>query len=751
MKKTANIVLIFLFFAGICFPAFSAEVFDTPADTTVISKEDLKAQKRAEKETAKQIKKEQKDLKKKQKEAARLEKKKQKEIQKTLELKELKPEINTEEDLEKNEITETKEADITEKRTFWGRKLFSRTEKSKEENPGVSKSVDEQKSAITGENVKQPQKEPVTQTSEPAPTDVLVDSDTIEYFPERHEFEAVGHAKVIFPSEKSTLMADKIIFNHDTNYIKGYDNVVMIKDGQRVFGDYVQIDLNNENALITKPVMHRMNIKIQAKDATVYDAKTEAMEGTAKFEGKGGMYKFTSRSVFGFNNPMLPDAIDKEYLIKEKFDNKWKLKANKIIVDSRKDHDVVTLVNTDIYLKGHKVAKAGKIKLYTDKEQNFIETNIVELGSMRNMGAYIAPSVVLPVPGGATLKIGPGLMLNDELGVGAIGRFMSETNKTAFGYGTAEDRFVMRGRQTLTDSMYVDYAINTYMNEWFMGGRMPQHGFQLVHRKVYNLDDLGVRFENRFTGGYAKDWKRNLGTMRFRWMTQTTKDFLQYKDYEHDFAAKLGLSLQSATALYGTGDTYGLVRIGPTLRTQYKNWQQYLAYYIGGEAGQSPMRFDRFYYGKSSVQLGESLRLNKYITLMYTATLALSDTPNDKMLQENRFYVALGPDDFKVLLGYDAYRQSTVFGIDMALGADNSEAEFKRMVLNEPEKIGKSNKKKTKKTVKVKNKRPVEQQKYERTDNPMDRSVRDYNDYNPGFNMFNNAIIQPSMIRPPGY
>ena len=92
-----------------------------------------------------------------------------------------------------------------------------------------------------------------------------------------------------------------------------------------------------------------------------------------------------------------------------------------------------------------------------------------------------------------------------------------------------------------------------------------------------------------------------------------------------------------------------------------------------------------------------------------------------------------------------------VFGIDMALGADNSEAEFKRMVLNEPEKIGKSNKKKTKKTVKVKNKRPVEQQKYERTDNPMDRSVRDYNDYNPGFNMFNNAIIQPSMIRPPGY
>ena len=730
MKKIA-ILLIFIFLAGISLPALSAEVFDTPADTYVMSKEDLKAQKRAEKEAAKQIKREKKELEKREKEAAKLEKKKQKELAR----------IKSQEEANSEE---------SEKKTFFGRKLFSRTEKSKDEKENVVETEEKEQPSETAQNQQQPQKEPAVQEPEPNPTDVLVDSDTIEYFPERHEFEAVGHAKVIFPSEKSTLMADKIIFNHDTNYIKGYDNVVMIRDGQKVFGDYVQIDLNDENALITQPVMHRMNIKIQAKDATVYDAKTEAMEGTAKFEGKGGMYKFASRSIFGFNNPILPDAIDKEYLIKEKFDNKWNLKANKIIIDSRKDHDVVTLVNTDIYLKGHKVAKAGKIKLYTDKDQNYIETNMIELGSMRNMGAYVAPSVVLPVPGGSTLKIGPGLMLKDELGVGAIGRFMSETNRTAFGYGTAEDRFVMRGRQTLGESLYVDYAINTYMSDWFMGSRMPQHGFQLVHKKVYNLDDIGVRFENRFTAGYAKDWKRDFGTTRFRWMTQSTKSFLQYKDLDHDFAADLGISVQSVASLYGTGEAYGMARFGPTLRTQFKNWQQYVAYYIGGEAGQSPMYFDRFYYGKSSVQLGESLRLNRYLTVMYTATLALSDTPNDKMLQENRFYVAIGPDDFKVLLGYDAYRQSTVFGIDMALGADNSEAEFKRMVLNEPEKVGKSNKKKKNKPVRVK-RRPVEATPVDRPENPMDRSVRDYNDYNPGFNMFNNAIIQPSMIRPSGY
>ena len=102
-------------------------------------------------------------------------------------------------------------------------------------------------------------------------TEVLVDSDSIEYFPERHEFEAVGNAKVSFPEENSTLLADRIIFNHDTNFIKGYGNVVLIKEGQRVNGDYIQVDLYEDNAMMTHPVLDHLAIKIRAKNAQVSD------------------------------------------------------------------------------------------------------------------------------------------------------------------------------------------------------------------------------------------------------------------------------------------------------------------------------------------------------------------------------------------------------------------------------------------------------------------------------------------------
>lgn len=615
------------------------------------------------------------------------------------------------------------------------KKFFSILEKNKDEKTSEeANAADEtQKKDVTAE--KPDNAGPVT--------NVLVDSDTIEYFPERHEFEALGHAKVFFPEENSTLTADKIIFNHDTNYIKAYDNVVIDRENEKIFGDYVHIDLNDENAVITNPVMAHMNIQIKAKHGNINDAKVEAMEGTANFQDSQ-MFHLVSRSVFGFEKPPLETELDKTYFVKEKYNNEWNLKSKVIIIDSYKDRDIVTLEKSDVFLKDLKVGSTGKIKIYTNKEQQYVETSIAEFGSLRNLGAFISPAYVFQLPGSSTFKVGPMLNYDDsELGFGGLGRFQSGTNRTDIGYSTARGKVVVRGRQKFTDKLWLQYGMNSYMDEWFMGGRMPEYGGQLVYSSPYYNEDLKLRFENRFTGGFFKEWgESNFSTTRFRWQTNTAKEIYNYRNSDNKFAATFGLNIQSTTSLYGTGDTYAMVRTGPYLRTQYRAWQQYLGYFIGGEAGDSPFWFDKFYYGKSSVMLGESLKINKYLSLMYSAVIALSDTPNDKMLQENRFYLVIGPDDFKVLLGYDAYRKNTTFGINMAVGTENSEVEFKKLILNEPENLGKS-------TGKKKTKNVADKKDQSKNEDPMNRSVKDYDGYQPGFGALNN-LIQPG-IRPMGY
>ena len=604
------------------------------------------------------------------------------------------------------------------------RKFFTKAEKSKKE--------------IKDESAKEEQA-----------TDVFVDSETIEYFPERHEFEAIGNAKVTFPSENSVLLADKIIFNHDTNIVKGYGDVVLIKEGQKVNGDYIQVNLNEDNAMMSHPVLNHMLIKIKAKNAIVNDAQTEAMDGIVTFNDKTS-YKFVARPVFGFHEPMMDEVIPKNFYFKEKYDNKWRLKAKTIVIDSYKDRDVATLKNADIYIKNTKLGSAGNLKLYTDKEQDYIETNMLEMGSLRNIGAFISPGYVFQTPNSSTLKLGPALTYDHDIGVGAVGRFLTDKNRTAFGWGSSKSKFVVRGTQDLTENLSLQYGLNSYLSNGFMGSRMPKYGFQFIHDKDYQIEDLGINFRNRFSGGFARDWNRSFSTARFVWQTNSRKSFFTYKNPESKFAVDMGLNVQTHAALYGTGDTMGVVRAGPYLRTQYRSWQQYLGYFQGGQAGNTPFYFDRNFYGKSNVVLGESLRVSKYLTLMYAATIVLSnDAPNGDMLQENRFYFLIGPDDVKFMIGYDAFRQNASMGLMLNVGAENSDVEFNRLILNDPQAIGQH--KKSEKQKLAAQKKKAEEEKKKKQSDPMNRSVRDYDDYNPGFNMMpGGTMLQPSLIRPPG-
>ena len=139
------------------------------------------------------------------------------------------------------------------------------------------------------------------------------------------------------------------------------------------------------------------------------------------------------------------------------------------------------------------------------------------------------------------------------------------------------------------------------MNNFFLGSRMPKYGIQLIHNKKYDIKDLDVTFQNRFVGGFYQDRNRDFSTTKFAWQTSTGKSLFKYKNPDWKFALDSGLMVQTHASLYGTGDTMGVFRVGPYLKTQYRSWQQYLGFFQGGQAGDSPFYFDKNFYGKASV------------------------------------------------------------------------------------------------------------------------------------------------------
>jgi hypothetical protein len=379
-----------------------------------------------------------------------------------------------------------------------------------------------------------------------------------------------------------------------------------------------------------------------------------------------------------------------------------------LYVEAGKNHD-------KIIAKGIKISKNGRywfswptLTTYTDKERNFFEGNYPEFGTRRKLGMFVGPGFAFGGPGGSVVKVIP--MLNyqhSSFGFGGMLKYRNTFNSTELGYGSAADIFFLRGNQRLDDNLFLQYSANSYMDEWFMGSRMPKYMAEIFYDKSYKKPDFlaegkGLTFRHRIGFGLMEDNDRNyygehLGgngttTTRLRYMAQISQDLYHYSNPDKDFYFNLNFVMQGSAALYGTGDTQFIGRVGPMTHIQYKRWMQDIGYYQTGYSDETPMpRFDAYRYGHSALYVSEIFRVCKYLSVGWSGMANLSDdSPNGKLFQENRFVFAFGPDDLKIRLGYDFVRKTTYFGFDVAFDTKGTSISYGRMEIKNPERLGKN-------------------------------------------------------------
>lgn len=543
----------------------------------------------------------------------------------------------------------------------------------------------------------------------------ILDCDFMEYFAPRTELEANGHVVMVFPQNNSSVKADKMIYNQTTNFIKAFGNVVLNNDGKEVFGDYMQIDMNEENALMDNPVSDVFQVRARAKKGYMY--------GDKLIQEQGSMY-ITKKTMINVRNEFFgpdlsPDRMfvpekDRAYYKKGNHGEKFKIKTTDLIINSKKEHDTLTLKHAEIYFNEKKVGTVPSITLHTNKNQDYAEADYPELGTMMNLGMYAGPGFDFDTPMGTNLKVVPIInyqsnSLDNEstLGYGAIAKFKSATNKFDMAYGTANKVFILRGKQKLDDNMYFQYGTNSYMDDWFLGFRMPRLMGEVVYEDAYTFKDfiaknLPMMYTHRIAGAYVQDGNTGvgqgpigedgIGTMRFKYMAEIAQTLYSFgNSLETPLNAALQMAGQGSVAVYGTGDTQTIARIGPRIHTQYKNWMQDVGYFLSAYNDETPLlNFDRYMYGRSNAYLRETFRLNKYLAFSWFGSLnLLQDSWDGKMLQENSFFLSIGPDDIKLHVGYDTIREQSFMTLALALDAKGTTVEYKKMVIKNPDTLGK--------------------------------------------------------------
>ena len=172
-----------------------------------------------------------------------------------------------------------------------------------------------------------------------------------------------------------------------------------------------------------------------------------------------------------------------------------------------------------------------------------------------------------------------------------------------------------------------------------------------------------------------------------RYMAEVDQKLIKYENKENLTAAWLSIIGQGSTALYGSGETQVIGRIGPRLHTQYKRWVQDLGYYQSAYDDNTPMPvFDAYRYGKSNVYVREYLRVHRLLTLSWFGSLTLSDDRyRNNRFSECAFFVSIGPDDLKLNVGYDVIRENAYVNFSVALDPKDMQIDYDRMTIKNPE------------------------------------------------------------------
>ena len=612
-----------------------------------------------------------------------------------------------------NKTPETKEHKKS-KFSFFGKKLKTREDKNydyttpfpeyegeeNEETPEGTQENTQPSSIDTTGNTPIKANTAITDITEeePEPTDPGVDidmiSDYLDYYPEEEKMVAKGNASVKIRGQDTTLKADLITFYKATQIIVAEKNVRIIKNQMEMKGDYVKVDLSEESALIDRPVTNIAALKIDAKDAIVHTDKIDAFKGVATTNEKLNLVLVAnSFNQFGdAKQEMINDVMSEENIDKK---TNYRIKTKQIIVKPDEYRNKITMKNADIYIGKRKIATVPSVDITTDKEMSEVETMLPEIGQNRQTGMYIGPSGLVSLPFGSTLKLSPVFAFNTtDFGGGGLIRYKSETNKTLLGYTSVKDLFIVEGQQDLfIPELKLQYTANNYANDWFMGDRLPKYSAEAIFQKSMILDDLDLRFTQRYAAGYVADATRGIendnswGTFRAKAQGEIMKNrpIFNWKDLiTFNYRAQYDISQ------YATGETYAIVRTGPDMRLKYKRFKFFLMYLLSGIGGETPMWFDQYYYGRNNLSGMVEYKVNKYLSVGYYASANLSkDNWDGRLMAENRLYAKFGPPDFKISFGYDTVRSRTLMDVSMLVGSENSKIEFEKLTVLDPQKLEK--------------------------------------------------------------
>lgn len=517
-----------------------------------------------------------------------------------------------------------------------------------------------------------------------------INADSISYDDTEGNVYAYGNVEIISVAKGTTIKADEAILDKAEQKIKLFKNVKVIKEGSELAGDSLIVDLNEQNVLMDNPVLNAYSFNIVAQEGYIISNDIQMINGTIKSD-RQNLLSFETRAFQAYEN-VATDYSRKRNVDRSSADRsvkqRYRVEAKEIVLTSYKDHNSLLLKKANVYYNNHRIVWNSDLEIISDKEKQVVETSAPELGNLRNFGMYLGYGYVQKLPKGQTLKIMPALVYSkDDFGLGIIGRHQSINNRLEAGWATPTSNLIVKGSYRLGKGLGLRYGRNTYLPEGFLGARRSGYALQLQHIQNFKVNGIdGLLYRQGIYAGIFSDYRKRkqesaYATTRFRYTGELRKNLFEYNNEEQEMSIRVSALAQGAATVYGSGHRMGIIRVGPYLTTRLKFWESSIAFMLSGIHGTTPFKFDRYRYGRETIQLNEQIHFSDKFALGYRTFLTpLKDNYNKEFMTESRFYAVVGPQDLKVVLSYDFVRDVAHCEFMFLLGTDSAHIDFERLI-----------------------------------------------------------------------
>jgi lipopolysaccharide export system protein LptA len=543
-----------------------------------------------------------------------------------------------------------------------------------------------------------------TANKQPHELFVEITADEIYYDQETNFYEAKGNAETYLPEEEAMLYADTITFNGTTKLLEAQGNVKVVQGEDFISGSYASFAVDTNEYLVSDPRVLVKGLRLKARVAESVFIKRVPGQKTKPnviklYDGMAALDKPVSVYLRG-NTLSTRYTREQDVALKHRNPDWDDLPEKPAFRYTAKEvtYDDTKKIN-NLQIKGAKVWINDKLSLPSPV---YISTTVGEAGSGKFMGPVIGtreriggfalgPRFFLPVDQGV-FALAPIFQIGNDanFGGGAILSFSTPRDNTRImgGYGSLENRFIVNAHKSLPYNLELDYLKNQFNSGTTFGSsQVGQYG-GLLHKfrvKLPFIDKRGMRITNSVA--FAQDNAKLFSPERLADLRIARGDY-RTNHFNEDAASfrtehnasfytkpmfRLGaeyynLSLstrgQASLRFYGTGDIFSIVRGGPSIEARLDKLAFELAYLFSDRSGNSPFLFDQYIDGSQSVVFDGDYKINKWFSI---GTFTNYNVPREKFTR-NEVRTSIGPEDFKLRVGYDTIQEQIRIGFDAMFG-----------------------------------------------------------------------------------